>query len=318
MDLHYQAFDIDDNLLFMSTKIHMEKLVGDIWLPTDISSAEFAIIRSDTVNWRTNLESFTDFGDKGPLGSNAFLNDMKYAINHRLFAPSWKAFLKCLKSGYIFALITARGLEPETLRMGVEYIIDNVLKPREKDEMYAHCLKFIYLFTGDEYDRIPRGQFSKTHLIRNYLDKCFFYGVTSDSFKDEFALGDASKPEISKDLALKYFSHIAHKYSNMISANKVTLSFSDDDIGTVDHIEKMFKNELSLKYPIEYNLFNSNANKLKKKVISESSSPGLESSVLPFMKWSNLTTKISPEDFNKNLVKTDLELYKQFAYRRRS
>jgi hypothetical protein len=35
--LLYYAFDWDDNILVMPTKIHMEKRVGDRWIPTTVS-----------------------------------------------------------------------------------------------------------------------------------------------------------------------------------------------------------------------------------------------------------------------------------------
>ena len=50
--LHYYAFDWDDNILNMPTVIHMDKLVGDEWIPTDVSTADFAEVRNDKENWR--------------------------------------------------------------------------------------------------------------------------------------------------------------------------------------------------------------------------------------------------------------------------
>ena len=40
--LLYYAFDWDDNILNMPTKIHMEHLVDGQWISTKVSTAEFA------------------------------------------------------------------------------------------------------------------------------------------------------------------------------------------------------------------------------------------------------------------------------------
>ena len=50
--LLYYAFDWDDNILNMPTVIHMEKKDGDSWIPVDVSTAEFAIVRNDKDNYR--------------------------------------------------------------------------------------------------------------------------------------------------------------------------------------------------------------------------------------------------------------------------
>ena len=39
------SFDWDDNILNMPTHIHLEKMVGDEWIPVDVSTSEFAEMR---------------------------------------------------------------------------------------------------------------------------------------------------------------------------------------------------------------------------------------------------------------------------------
>ena len=43
LELHYFAFDIDDNLFHMPTVIHMEKKVNNEWIPIDVSTSEFGL-----------------------------------------------------------------------------------------------------------------------------------------------------------------------------------------------------------------------------------------------------------------------------------
>ena len=50
--LLYYAFDWDDNILNMTTVIHMEHLVNGEWVPEDVSTSRFAEVRGDKENWR--------------------------------------------------------------------------------------------------------------------------------------------------------------------------------------------------------------------------------------------------------------------------
>jgi hypothetical protein len=49
-ELHYYALDWDDNILHMPTKILMDKKVGGDWVPTEVSTAQFAEVRNDQQN----------------------------------------------------------------------------------------------------------------------------------------------------------------------------------------------------------------------------------------------------------------------------
>ena len=81
--LLYYAFDWDDNILMMPTKILMQKRVDDEWVDQPVSTAEFAEVRSDTENWRIDYDiAFIEFRDQGSRGDNAFLEDAKSALNY--------------------------------------------------------------------------------------------------------------------------------------------------------------------------------------------------------------------------------------------
>lgn len=268
IELKYSSFDWDDNILHMSTVIHMDKFENSSWIPVDVSTSEFAKVRGDKENWRIRNgnpdDAFCEFRDFGPRGQDAFLIDTKESIDKGDFGPSWDAFIECLTEGNIFSIITARGHEPESIREGIEYIIDNILSDDEKYDMYNNCLKHVYLFnTEEEFDRIPKNTLSKTPLVELYLDNCDYYGVSSPSFIKGFGLGDAANPEHAKELALKKFIDKIHKFGKMIGAKSVSVGFSDDDIKNVDHVEKVFRNELSLTHALKYNIYNTNDRSIK-------------------------------------------------------
>lgn len=327
IDLRYVALDWDDNILHMSTVIHMDELINGEWIPTDVSTAKFAEVRK-LENWRIRnndaAQAFSEFRDNGPRGDSAFLEDTKKSIENGDFGPSWNAFLKYLSQGDIFAIITARGHEPVTIKKGVEYIIDNVLSDDQKHSLYSHCLKFSYLFgeDADSFDRIPKGPISQTPLIQDYLGLCDFCGVSSQYCINKFGLADASNPEKGKELAIKDFVKKAHQYGQEVKANSVSMGFSDDDIRNVDHIENLFRNELALEYAMKYNVYNTSQRGLEGGIRtmadytgenmsnfgSGNDTWGTDSSVLPFTKWNSMNQNL----YNSSSDQPTDDYHKQF------
>lgn len=302
--LNYYSFDIDDNIFHMPTVIHMDRKVNDKWVPTDVSTSEFAEVRNDRENWRlTNNdpgEAFSEFRDTGKRGNKAFIEDMIKAISTNQLGPSWRAFVKCLTEGSIFSLITARGNEPSTYRNAVEYIIDNVLSDDEKFLMYSNCLKHAYIFGNeDTYDRIPKGQLSKTPLIIKYLDNCDFYGVSSTTFQKEFGETSPSNPEKAKELALDKFIDKCNEFGKKVGAKSVSIGFSDDDPKNVDHVKKYFKEKSALSNELLHKLRLSVHKTTDRTLIGGEKTKYYErsdSSIVPFTKWNSMSANFYPQN----------------------
>lgn len=321
-ELHYFAFDWDDNILHMPTTILMDKKVGDEWEPVEVSTAEFAVVRNDKVNYRLRDNNpdiaFSGFRDSGPKGSAIFLEDTKKAIENGSLGPSWEKFVDCLKEGSIFSIITARGHEPETMRNAVEYIIDNILSDDDRYLMYNNCLKHAYIFGLDiEFDRIPKGPVSKTPLIKTYLDHSDFYGVSSDSFKKEFGEGSASNPEHAKELALDEFIKKCNDFGRRVGAKSVSVGFSDDDPKNVEHVRKVFKEKSALSNDFEHELKLSLHKTTDRTIkggeitkfrqgaeVSEATdsiqAPGMASSVMSFTSFNNMASRLFPSNVKDN------------------
>lgn len=345
-ELHYFALDWDDNILHMPTKILMDKKVGEEWKPTEVSTAKFAEVRNDKENYRLRndnpTEAFSEFRDTGLRGSDAFIEDVKSAISQKAFAPSWEAFIKCLSEGDLFAIITARGHEPESIRKGVEYVIDNVLTKMPSlnpgysmaDEMFQQLKKFQLAFRLDvPNDSHLKGLPSQNPLVSKYLDSCSFYGVSSPSFAKEFGEASASNPEVAKEMALNFFIERCDEFGKNIGAKSVSVGFSDDDPKNVEHVRKFFKEKLpSMGGGVKLSLYKTTDPTIKggevtKFTETSHQTPGLESSVLPFTKWNNMTQKLYPnskdaptDDYHnqmKNNVNQASDLYKKFAFKRK-
>jgi hypothetical protein len=346
-ELHYYALDWDDNILHMPTKILMDKKVGeDRWEPIEVSTSQFAEIRNDIQNFRLRNDdptvAFSEFRDTGPRGDIAFLQDVQIALSKNSLAPSWDAFMKCLSEGSLFAIITARGHEPQSIRRGVEWIIDTILPnvPSQNpgfsiaDEMFQHLKKFRYIF-GTDHSGEPhlKGQPSQNKLVKRYLDSCSFFGVSSTSFGKQFGEASASNPEKAKEMALDYFVERCNEFGSRIGAKTVSIGFSDDDPKNVEHVEKFFREKLPMMGGgVKLSLYKTTDPTIKggelTKFTETSHQPtGMESSVLPFTKWNNMTQRLYPstkdaptDDYHNqmiNQISQAKDLYKKFAFKRK-
>jgi hypothetical protein len=301
--LLYYAFDWDDNILRMPTMIRLEQKVGEQWIPTDVSTAEFAEVRNDKQNWRflnqSGDEAFANFRDTGPKGGEVFLEDVKIAVSSGRFAPAWEDFLECLSNGSLFAIITARGHESETMRRGVEWIIDNVLTEEQLYNMYNNLLKFSYFYdisTGS--DRILRGVPSQNELFKLYLDNCDFVGVSAPSRG-----GTPDNPEKAKEETLLQFKSKIDRFAGQLGM-KAMIGFSDDDLGNVSHIEDLADKLNHEEFPniIKFVVKGTkDPENITKKVtmmggVTETSNqtPGLENSVLTATQFGNMTSRLNP------------------------
>lgn len=285
------AFDWDDNILNMPTVIHMDNLVDGEWIPTDVSTSEFAEVRSHADSWRiinNNPEqAFAEFRDFGTRGERAFLEDTMKAIQRGSLGPAWDDFIECLVNGSLFAIITARGHESNAMRLGIEWIIDTQLSSDQLYEMYNNLKKFVYLYKTDiEHDRIMSGKPSLNPLVKAYLDECEFVGVSSPSRE-----GSASNPEKAKEIALLEFNAKVNKLASSIGM-KAKVGFSDDDLKNVKHIEDLVENLHKEQFPsiILFVVKNTKyPDSVTKKVRTfETKTAGLESSLIPFANFNNL------------------------------
>lgn len=272
-DLIYYMFDWDDNILYMPTVIHLEKMIDSKWIPYNIMTDEFSVIRikikdyyeGKPSEWRylnndydTAFSEFRDFGKRGEV---AFLQDTKNAIKRNNFGSAWDDFIKCLISGSLFAIITARGHEPETIRKTVKWIINNILTKKEYNKLISNLNNFNRLFDGSFYD------LDDDDLIDEYLDGCEFIGISSKWFIAKFNIDkeDTISSENLKIKAIEYFVDKIDDYGEYLGRN-IKIGFSDDDIKNITSVYDYFKNKLSNEYPFidfhTYHTFKNGKHKL--------------------------------------------------------
>lgn len=266
--LRSYVFDWDDNILRMPTKIKMDKKEGNAWVPTDVSTEEFAHIRNNPeYRLRNNNvgEAFSDFRE-----TDTFLRDVKQAIHHQKFAPSYKKFIEAITYANTFAINTARGHEPEAIKAGVKLFINMVLSRDEKKMMLENIQKELP-------PNLTKG-LNTEQLLDLYLDeRGEYYPVTSEEFGERFGIdvsGGASNPEHAKQIAIEHFvkkllngvkTHIVNgKYK------KISLGFSDDDMKNVKAVQKFIDEQLNKMYPeVHFVVYDTSKGGNKKMVIEK-------------------------------------------------
>lgn len=238
-DLKYYAFDWDDNIVTMPTRIMVKDDNGDI---VGMTTEDFAHYRSKIGKEDFDYNGKTIVGfDEDPFRNFRTAGDKAFLIDAMLAkpGPAWNDFVECINNGSIFSIITARGHNPNTLKEAVYNYIISDFKGISKDELVKNLKKYRN-FTDEE-------ELSDLELIKSYLDLCKFYPVS-------FGTGAEANPEEEKVKALEEFVNFIKGLSHELNKkaylkNNVknfflpTIGFSDDDLKNVETIKKHFENK---------------------------------------------------------------------------
>jgi len=262
--LRSYIFDWDDNILYMPTTIKMDKKEGGEWKPVDVSTEDFAHVRtSPDYRLRNNdpVLAFKDFRDSKP-----FIVDARKAIQSGSFAPSADKFKEALIYANPFGINTARGHKPQVLRDGVKLFIDMVLTDEEKSTMVANIKKNL-----KETESLNDEQ-----TIEYYLDhEGEYYPVSSEEFGKRFGLetsGGAANPEHAKKVAIEHFVRKIFKNAKTLvnsDYKKMSVGFSDDDVRNVKAVEEFIESELNRMYPEFHFVVYDTSEKGKRKMVIE-------------------------------------------------
>ena len=262
-DPKYYIFDWDDNILHMPTKIRMEHKKEDgTWESVELSTASFAVVRTDVEHYRPPQEggwgaAFCNFGDV--LNANGFIEDTIAALEKvkagEKPGPSYNTLKKTLREGRIFAIVTARGHSPETIRKAVRLFIERALTDAEREEMLANLRGYRKYF-----DHVTEFDSDEEELTR-YLNECRYCAVTNPRFREKMlkdpiyqsklaTAPNASKSELAKEFAIRDFvEHIYHMLRRRGGLSRfVSIGFSDDDLGNVKSVSNYIQEELARQF----------------------------------------------------------------------
>ena len=241
-DMKYYAFDWDDNIVHMPTKIILKTEDGDeIGMSTD-DFAEFRHeLGKNPIQYKGKVvvgyadEPFRNFRVQG---DKDFLVDSMRAKE----GPAFDDFREAINNGSIFSIITARGHNPETLKQAIYNYIISGFNGIDKDMLIKNLKKYRTFVDEDEM--------SDDELIKSYLELNKYHPV---SFGDEKG---AVNPEELKVKAMEDFvsyikgmagilnkrAFIKNDISNNFIPN-ISIGFSDDDMKNVEVMSKHFKDK---------------------------------------------------------------------------
>lgn len=245
-DTKYYAFDWDDNIMFMPTSIIVLSENDD---EVPMSTEDFAEHRhqigKEPFNYKgTTVVDFAPdpFRNFGVKGDKRFVLDAMVAS----VGPSWNDFVECINGGSIFAIITARGHNPKTLKEGVYNLIMSNKNGINSRTLAENLHK--YRNIGNEVSSDKKTKALTPKELRDYLDLCRFYPVS-------FGEGSATNPEEGKIKAMREFisyckdmaQEIGEKafFKNDVENNEIlpTIGFSDDDPRNIDKMKEFLDDE---------------------------------------------------------------------------
>jgi len=240
--MKYYAFDWDDNLMYMPTKIYLKDEDGK---SVGMSTEDFAEYRSEVGKEPFEYEGHTIVGydddafrDFKVTGDKKFLADSLKAP----VGPAWNDFVEAVNNGSIFAIVTARGHTPSVLKNAVYNLIKKNKHGLNEKELVKNLRK--YREISDEEDM------TDDELLRTYLEMCKWHPVS-------FGEGSAANPEELKVSAMKQFMEYVRNLSQRLQEkaylkNKISnyftpyVGFSDDDLKNVQTMKKHFDDESGL------------------------------------------------------------------------
>ena len=240
--MKYYAFDWDDNLMYMPTKIYLkdedDKVVG-------MSTEDFAEYRTEVGKEPFEYEGHTivgfddnPFRDFNVLGDEGFLRDAMKAPT----GPAWDDFVEAVNNGSVFAIVTARGHTPSILKSAIYNLIKRNKHGLSEKELVKNLRKYRELADEDDL--------TDDELVRAYLDMNKYHPVS-------FGQGSAANPEQLKVDAMKEFMTYVQNLSKRLQEkafmkNKISnyfipyIGFSDDDLRNVQAMKRHFDDESGL------------------------------------------------------------------------
>lgn len=235
----YYAFDWDDNIVTMPTKIILKDEDGD---EVGMSTEDFADYREIIGKEPFEYDGHKIVGySEDPYRFFRTSGDKQFIIDSITAkpGPAWPDFVEAINNGSIFAIVTARGHNPEVIKEACyNYIVSNI-NGIDSKELVRNLEKY--------RDLADQETVSKRQMIREYLDLCKFYPVS-------YLNGSEANPEEGKVKALREFVDYVKKVSSELQKkaflkNRISnyfvpkIGFSDDDIKNVDVVKKHFSKD---------------------------------------------------------------------------
>lgn len=263
----YYAFDWDDNLMKMPTQIMLLDTEGN---EVGMSTEDFAAYRGKLKNGeKFSYVSHTDskehlisgfatnpFRNFREEGDQKFIQDAKIA---EVVVGPWRQFVRAINMGSYFAIITARGHNPNTLKRAVKELIDEGREGLNKQRL-INSLKNYKKYLGQQVPTINDGEKTVVDgdkLVEEYLNNCQFSPVSHPQIAGSGDGGAASSPEQLKIQEFQKFKQKMEENTKLVTdqlgethksihSTKFRIGFSDDDPENVEKFHKFFHEDASV------------------------------------------------------------------------
>jgi hypothetical protein len=239
----YYAFDWDDNLLYMPTKVIGEDSHGN---ELELSTGEYSLVKESVMIGKPSvvggriLKSFPENAFNNFRRDDLFLNEAREAK----LGPAWSDFVEAVNGGRIFSIITARGHSPNTFKSTIKTLI----KEGKGGLNYYTCLDSLKSLR--EYSQSSNIR-TDEELFENYIDNLCRYYPISHNVSTDIVLEHVH--ECKRDALGDFITHVNRvfeafhpEFHNNVS-NKFIIGFSDDDRTNIKTIsESTFETSLEI------------------------------------------------------------------------
>lgn len=239
-DSKYYAFDWDDNIVHMPTKILLK---NDKDETVEMSTQDFEIFKSkigkEPFNYKGNKivgpdENFLyNFSEKN---DDSFIPDSEVAKP----GPAFDDFKEAINNGSIFSIITARGHNPETIKKAIYNYIMTGFGGIDKDELVKNLRRYRKLSDLS-------GKMTTNNLIKWYLSLNKYYTVAYKNPNVDVpkakvnAMKDFIRYTYKKSNELDKKAFLKNRVSNNFLPNRISIGFSDDSRSNAAAMSKNIK-----------------------------------------------------------------------------
>lgn len=239
-DSKYYAFDWDDNIVHMPTKILVQNEEGDT---IEMTTHDFEIYKSQIGKEPFDYKGETIVGpDKNFLVNFSEKNDSNFIPDSEEATPgpAFDDFKEAVNQGSIFSIITARGHNPETIKRAIFNYIMSGFGGLDKDELIKNLKKHRKIADISE-------KMSNTNLIKWYLDLNKYYPVAYQNPTVNVpqakvkAMNDFIRYAYKMAQKLNKKAYFKNKISNNFVPSRISIGFSDDSRANVETMSKNIK-----------------------------------------------------------------------------
>ncbi len=242
-DMKYYAFDWDDNIVHMPTKIIVKDESGDeVGMSTDDFAEYRHMIGKEPFKYKG--ETIVDYANE-PFRNFRSGGDKDFLVDamRAKVGPAFDDFREAINNGSIFAIITARGHNPNTIKEAIYNYIISGFNGIDKNQLIKNLKKY-RSFVGEE-------DMSDEDLIRSYLELNKYnpvsFGDEEGAVNPEEAKVDAMEEFVSyiKGMAALLNKKIFLKKGirNKFIPKEFSIGFSDDDPKNIEVMKKHFENK---------------------------------------------------------------------------